>query len=310
MENPSPTRDEVVAFLRERRNWGRWGDEDQLGALNLITPEKKQSAAKLVTSGESVSLSRPVPLVPALDNPKPAQKYSYWIDIPFGEDVLEPGGAALDYLGVDYHGYSTTHLDALGHNWDAAGMWNGRDPKAEVTPLGLTWGDVDQMRDGIVTRGVLLDVPRARGTDYVTPQEPVHGSELARIAAEQGAELTPGDALVVYMGHERWVADHPEWSVFRDGSPGLHASCLPFLRDNDVAVLAWDFADATPTGYDVPWTVHGALFAYGVVLVDNCDLSRLAAACARLRRVDFLFTVAPLRVPGASGSPVNPIAVL
>ncbi len=293
-----PTRDDVLSYLRERNNWGRWGADDQRGAINLITPEKRVQAASLVKSGRSVSLSRDIPTTPGRNNPAPA---THWLRV---GDV-----GVVDHIGIAYHGYVTTHIDALCHVWDEAGMWNGRDPKVEVTSQGAAFGGIEHWRDGITTRGVLLDVPRFRGTPHVTIETPVHGWELEAIAKSQGVTVGAGDALVVYSGRESWQAANPNWSSYRPPSPGLHASCLPFIRDHDVAALAWDLMDAAPHDYGVSWTMHAAIFAYGVALVDNALLQPLAEACAEEARYEFMLTLAPLPVVRGTGSPVNPLAI-
>lgn len=300
-ERVVPTREQVLGYLRDRRNWGRWGDREELGTINLITPEKRAAAARLVQKGRSVSLSRLYPKQPGSDNPEPAQHFMRWF--PRGS-----GGAATDYYGISYHGVTTTHIDALCHVWDDEGMWGGRKPDEELTTQGTRWGDVDNWRDGIVTRGVLLDVPRFRGEPYVAFEKPVHGWELEDICAAQGVTLEPGDAVLVYSGREAWQAEQPERGYVAP-RPGLHASCLPFLRDHDVAVLGWDMMDLTPNEYDVPWTVHGAVFAYGIALLDNALLEPVADVCAEEGRHQFMLTIAPLRVRGGTGSPVNPIAL-
>lgn len=302
-ERPTPSRDEVLGYLKDRRNWGRWGESDQKGAINLITPEKRREAAGLVRSGRSVSLSRDFPKTPGLGNPQPAQHFVQT----FGHTGTS--GAAVDYYGIMYHGYQTTHVDALCHVWDEHGMWGGRDPYQEVRSQGTRWGGIEQWRDGIVTRGVLLDVAGFRGEPHVTIERPVHGWELEDVAAAQGVTLTPGDALLVHSGREGWQAAHPEWNPYAGDRPGLHSSCLPFFRDNDIALLGWDLMDASPNEYGVPWTTHGALFAYGVALLDNCLLEPLARACAEEGRYDFMLTVAPLPVVGGTGSPANPLAL-
>ncbi len=299
----SPSRDEVRSYLKERRNWGRWGEADERGAINLITPQKRAAAAALVRSGRSVSLSRDVPTTPGRGNPNPAQHWMRKIEREGG------GGAALDYYGLVYHGHVTTHVDALCHVWDEHGMWNGRDPQLEITMDGARFAGIQHWRDGITTRGVLLDVPKHRGEPSVTLERPVHGRELEEIAKAEGLTLAPGDAVCVYSGREAWQAANPRWSGYQPPSPGLHASCLPFLRDNDVAVLAWDLMDARPDEYGVPWTVHGAIFAYGIALVDNALLQPLAEACAEEGRYEFMLTFAPLPFVGGTGSPVNPIAL-
>ncbi len=297
-EHPLPTKEEALSYFRERNNWGRWGPDDQRGAINLITPEKRVRAAGLVRSGRSVSLSRDYPKTPGRGNPQPAQHFVRMFD----EGVV-------DYYGIMYHGYVTTHIDALCHVWDGNGMWNGRDPKAEITTEGARFGGIEHWRDGITTRGILLDVPRFRGQPHVTLETPVQGWELEAICERQGVAPEPGDALVVYSGRESWQAANPAWSGYSPPSPGLHTSCMLFVRDHDVAVLCWDLMDAVPNEYGLRWSMHGALYTYGVALVDNALLQPLAEACAEENRWEFMFTLAPLPVVGGTGSPVNPLAL-
>lgn len=301
-------RADVLELLRERNNWGRWGERDEVGAVNLITDQKRLTAASSVRAGVAVSLSRPFPTRPHADNPQPASHYTT-------RTTKGVGGAAGDYYGIEYHGITSTHVDALCHVWDEAGMWQGRDPDVELTSRGSRWGSVDKWHRGIVTRGVLLDVPAFRREPYVTHERPVHGEELEAVATAQGVVIEPGDALVVYSGRDRWDDEHPAWGTELTESgeqwrPGLHASCLAFLRDTDCAALAWDMLDHAPNDWGIPWTVHGAIFAYGIAMVDNCDLAPLARACAQLGRYEFMFVVSPLVVHGGTGSPVNPLAIL
>jgi len=300
-DHPLPSKAEVESYLRDRRNWGRWGADDQVGAVNLITPEKRASAAGLVRSGRAVSLSRPFPKEPAVNNPTPAQHFMKLLD-------RGQGGAAIDYYGISYHGQATTHLDSLCHVWNQDGMWNGRDPAKEIGFDGAKFGAITNWPTGIITRGVLLDVPRFRGEPFVTHEQPIHGWELAEVARAEGVQLEPGDALVVYGGREAWDRVNPTWGSGA-ARPGLHASCLPFIRDSDAALLVWDMMDFMPNGYDIPWSVHAVIFAYGVGLVDNALLEPLAQACAEENRYEFMLMVLPLVVPGGTGSPLNPVAL-
>lgn len=302
-ERDIPSKKEVDSYLRDRRNWGRWGDKGSLGAMNLITDEKRLSAVSLVTRGRTVSLGRPLDVTPSQENPRPAQHYTMRIDRPPG------GGGAVDYYGVFYHGTAVTHIDALCHVWNEDGMWEGRDPSEVIGPHGASYATIDEWSDGIVTRGVLLDVPRYRGAPYVTLDRPVHGWELEDVVKAQGVTLEPGDAVLVYSGREAYARQHG--GVWGGGAtrPGLHASCLPFIRDNDVSILCWDMMDAAPNEYNLPWSVHGVIFAYGVALLDNSLLEPLAEVCADEGRYEFLLTINPLNVVGGTGSPVNPIAV-
>lgn len=300
---------DVWRFFRGARNWGRWGPDDELGTLNLVTPEKRRQAASLVRTGEVVSLSRPFPLEPAPNNPSPAQRYTTRVE-------RGPGAAsAVDYLGINTHGTASTHIDALCHMWDRDGMWNGCNPDEEIRFDGARFGDVGAFRDGILTRGVLLDVPRHRGAPYVTQDEPVTGRELAAIAEEEGLEVEPGDAIVVHAGRERWDAENDPWGagsldVASSRRPGLHVSCLPFLREVDASLLVWDMMDVRPNGFELAFAVHAAIWVLGLPMVDNALVEPLAEACARLKRWEFMLLVAPLPIDGGTGSPVNPIALL
>ncbi len=304
MERRVPTKDEVLAYLKEDRNWGRWGPDDQVGAVNMVTNEKRLAAAQLVKIGLAVSLSREFPKAPAPNNPTPAQHF-------MNRGVREPGGGlATDFYGVAYHGQASTHLDALCHVWNEDGMWNGRNPDDAITFQGATWGSVEHWKEGIITRGVLLDVPKFRGQPFVTQEEPIHGWELEDVAKAQGVALEPGDAICVYGGRDKWNEVNPIWGSDPAQRPGLHASCLKFLRESDCCLLVWDMMDFTPNGYNVPWSVHGSIFAYGIGLLDNALLEPLAEACAEEGRYEFMLTVNPLRVVGGTGSPVNPVALL
>jgi hypothetical protein len=300
-DHPVPSKAEVESYLRDRRNWGRWGADDQIGAVNLITPAKRVQAASLVRNGRAVSLSRDFPKNPAPNDPTPAQHFMRLID-------RGAGGGAIDYYGISYHGQASTHLDSLCHVWDENGMWNGRSSSQEIGFDGARWGAITNWSTGIVTRGVLLDVPRYRGEPFVTQERPIHGWELEEVAQSQGVRLEPGDALIVYGGREAWDRVNPTWGSGTSRS-GLHASCLPFIRDNDASLLVWDMMDLMPNGYDIPWSVHAVIFAYGVGLVDNALLEPLANACAEESRYEFMLMVLPLVVPGGTGSPANPVAL-
>jgi kynurenine formamidase len=298
-----PTQDEVNEQLWGRSNWGRWGDDDEAGAINLITAEKRLSSAALVRTGETLSLSRPLPTKLTPTNPKPAQHFMRWGSRDAG------WGGAFDYYGIEYHGHTTTHIDALCHIWGPNGLYNGRAPEETLTTDGARYNDITNWRGGIVTRGVLLDVTRHRGVPFVEIDEPVHGWELEAIADEQGVALSPGDALLVCSGRESFYASQPDKIPGTPPLPGLHASCLPFIRDNDVALLGWDLMDLKPTGYELDWGVHGVIPAYGVALLDNALLEPLAEFCAATGRYEFLLMVLPLVVEGGTGSPVNPVAM-
>ena len=226
------------------------------------------------------------------------------------------GGFAADYYGIFYHGVASTHIDALCHTWDEDAMWNGRDPKKEITFDGATFGSVEHWAEGIITRGVFLDVPRHRGVAVGDlGRGPCTAGSSRTSRGRAGSRSSPATRSASTRGGRpgrRRIGEKPYGRPFGPGPmarPGLHVSCLPFLRDHDVSVLVWDMLDHLPIGYDIPWAVHAALFAYGVALVDNALLEPLSRACVEERRDEFMLIVAPLVVVGGTGSPANPLAV-
>jgi kynurenine formamidase len=287
-----PTAAEVESWYTDRRNWGRWGDDDQKGAINLITPAKSAAAAALVRKGRKVSMARVF---------EPEQHFMRKNPRPGG------GGSVVDYYGFIYHGQTITHIDALCHMWDTDGMWQGRDPDIEITTRGAAFGTIGAWSEGIVTRGVLIDVPRHRNVPFVTPESPVHGWEIDEIARAQGVEVEPGDALLIYSGKDAFVRDGGSYGG--GDRPGLSVTCAKFIRDHDVSLLGWDMMDARPDPYGLAFPVHGVLFNYGVALLDNALLEPLADACAEEGRHDFMFMGLPLNVARGTGSPANPIAM-
>jgi kynurenine formamidase len=311
-------------WLVKRRNWQRWGPDDQLGATNLIDDAKRLAATRLVRTGQTISLSGLLPTEQPHDDIQSTrhfiERYEY---------------AAVDYVDMPIHGNTSTHLDAFNHIWDKDGMWNGKQPEEVLKGNKPLWGDVDVWRDGIVTRGVLIDIPGYRNQPYVTFAEPVTAGELDRILKAQRVAMEPGDAVVFYSGREALVEERGSWGVwdadsdYRDyvlpqlteaGIPprgpgrhhhaGLDISCLKFIRENDCAVVVWDMHDASEHDYPIPWTVHSTIWAYGTAVVDAARLDRLAQACREQQRWEFMLVVAPLRIRGGTGSPINPIAIL
>lgn len=298
-----PTPDEYAAYKERFNNWGRWGDDDQLGTLNHITPAVRAGAAGLVRDGRAVSCARPIAtaaVLPPNRNGTPAE-----------HRVNVGDGGCGDYIGVSYHGFANTHVDALCHIFTSDGKIYGGRPTSEVGPSGAASNSIDAWRDGIVTRGVLYDVPRFRGAPHVPFDAPVHGWELEDVAAAQGIEARAGDAALVRMGATAFWSAHPDF-VPVHAAPGLHASALEFLYEREAALLGWDLMEAPgQEAYGAAsLPIHSMLPYVGLALLDNADFDALAAACAGVSRWEFLLVIAPLVVLGGTGSPVNPIAVL
>jgi kynurenine formamidase len=304
-----PTAQEYRDYPKRFNNWGRWGANDELGTLNFITPEKRLAAAALVREGRSVSLSRPIDTHANGANPYPAHHMVA---------VGQSGGMA-DYIGMFIHGFALTHLDALCHlaAADGSGYYNGGKLDKSRMPVTKT-GTIEHWRDGIVTRGVLYDIPRLRGTASIEPGKPVHGWELIDAARAQGVSPEPGDAVCIRSGFAPYFASRGENPGFGSVA-GVHASCIEFLYETQAALLLWDFQDApiadqgipNPLDIPVPLHVHQVLIPHmAMPILDNADFEALAPVCAQLRRYAFQLVIAPLVVEGGTGSPVNPIAIL
>jgi kynurenine formamidase len=293
---PQPTSSRLAPMARAVSNWGRWGDDDELGTLNHITPERRRAAAALVRSGEVVSLSRPLTL--GSDPDLMQTVHLVW-------RVFEPVEGASEYLGLAFHGAAVTHVDALNHIHAQARMFNGY-PASELAPkAGSEHLTVEVMAQRMSGRGLLLDVARSRGVERLEVGTTVGPDDLDAAEELAGARAGPGDLVFVRTGSE--VPTH------HAGSPGLDAACVPWLHERDVAVLGSDVStDAIPAP-PAPWElpVHQLAILYmGMPLIDNCALHALAARCAELGRYEFFAVVAPLRLQGGTGSPVNPLAFL
>ena len=279
-------------------NWGRWGKDDQIGALNLITPAKRKQAASLVKEGVSVSMAADVDTVKAVDNPNP-----------FELKMLSIG---MDQIAVNYHGIAHTHLDSLAHINDNGVFYNGYQPDAaKVMQQGHEKNSIHNVKNGIFTRGILIDIPRLKGVAYLEPGTPIYVEDLEAWEKKAGVKVSAGDAVFVRTGvWARRKALGPWLRGRAEGgrSAGLDPSVIPWLRQRDIAILGSDHPQ-----YVAPSPLRGAVHDFallylGVHLFDNCDLEALAEAAASRRRWEFLLTAAPLAIAGGTGSPINPIA--
>jgi kynurenine formamidase len=293
-----PTQDRAEGYFKELNNWGRWGDADQRGTVNLITPAKRQAAQALVKTGRTVSLARDV-------TPQPVFMYSATFP-----SKRERADVVLDRFDMVYHGFWITHIDALCHvAWDGE-LYNGRPFADSLSVAGATWCPIDPLFDGITSRGVLLDVAAGRKEGYVTVGQPVTPRELDETARRQGVRIEPGDVVVVRSGDEVFRREHPDWVPRVSPHPGLHLSCLEWFREKDIAAISWDMMDERPIGYaGFGMGVHLAIPFLGLALVDNTNPERLAAACQEMGRYEFLFTASPLRLVGSTGAPAHPLAI-
>jgi len=299
---------EFERLFERVKNWGRWGTEDELGTLNFVGEHEVVQASRLVRSGRQISLGRPFDTVSGPDNGRPALHYMAHM----GERGAEEPSYYTDFIAVDFHGKSASHLDALPHIAYKGLLYNGKPAAQVISSGGSSFAPVSRLAQGIVARGVLLDAARARGLDWLEPPLALGAGDLEEVAATLGAEVRRGDAVLLrsgQMGRRRALGPwDPDLA-----SAGLATSAIEWLAQREIALLGGDGdSDARPSplpGINGP--VHLlAINAMGMPLLDNLDLEALSEACAEAGTYEFLLVVAPLIVPGGTGSPVNPIAVL
>jgi kynurenine formamidase len=301
-----------AATFEQVKNWGRWGPDDERGALNLITDDVRLAALGHVRSGVAVSCAFDVEKHPSPDNPFPAQHHMLSAGDEGRHSALPGLDQSTDYLGLACHGMNVTHLDALCHVFVDGLMYNGH-PASDVLSTGATRNSVNGAASGITGRGVLLDMPRLGGVDWLEPKSAILPDDLEAAEKRQGITVGAGDLLVIDTGRAR--RRHVEGGGFlAEGLAGLDATCIPWLRERDVALLGSDgISDRLGVAFVEGWPVpihQCVIAAMGVHLVDNMDTAELADRCEAARQWTFLLTIATLRIPGGTGSAVNPIAIL
>src|SRR5213596_441330 len=288
------------AWQTELSNWGRWGRDDQLGTLNLITPAKRRAALTLVKEGVPVSLSTNAFFEKMQDVPCPAE---------WAMTTATDTGATDRVAYPCIHGAAATHIDSLAHTFFRGRMWNGYDATKLVTKeKGAERNSVLPMKNGIVTRAVLYDIARLKGVPYLAAGDRIFPDDLEAWERRAGVKVGPGDALVLRWGrYGRRAKLGPD-----DGAAGFDNSILPWLKKRDVALIVWETAGYSPQpqGDLFRNAVHNFVQAIlGIHILDRADLEALSEAAALRNRWEFMLTVTPLALPNATGSPVNPIAM-
>jgi kynurenine formamidase len=305
---------EFAELFESVKNWGRWGPDDQLGTLNFITAELVRHAAGLVRTGRRVSMAIPICTIAGPDNAEPALHY-----VTQGHDIdLGPHGVrfGLDFIGMAYHGDCHTHVDALCHVSYAGRTYNGRLASEVLTSRGAVAQDVTAYAAGLVGRGVLLDIPRLRGVPWLEPGDAVSAAELEAAEAAQGVRLGERDILVFRTGHHRRRLELGPWDngapPAGQGKAGLHVDSVRWMHERRIAAFLPDGDGETIPGSvaDCASPVHALqIAAMGMLTADSLQLEELAAACEEERRWEFMVVGLPLRLPGGTGSPWNPIAI-
>ena len=289
--------DEFDRLFQQVKNWGRWGADDQLGSVNLITAAKRKQALSLARTGQTVSLVHNPITDKAEDNNNPF------------EHTMLPG-FNMDRYGVAYHGYAHSHLDALCHILYKDQTYNGYARAVVNTDKGCTRLGIDNLKQGLITRAVLLDIPRLKGAPYLEPGTAVYQEDVEAWEKMSGTKIQSGDVILLRTG--RWARRDQvgPWNVGRSAA-GFHASIIPFIKERGVAVVGSDAAsEVTPSMVEgIALPVHTLLIpALGVNILDNQDLEALAELCAKLKRWEFMITLNPLPVTGGTGSPMNTLA--
>ena len=310
-----PTEEEVLAYFEKLSNWGRWGEDDQLGTLNFLSDENTRKAVSLVREGRTISCARTISWEPAPDVSSTPIHYMVesgegWAS---GDKIsARPNQAATDFFGLVFHGYTITHIDSLAHFFWKGKMYNGRPAHLISTSRGATVESVELVKDGIMARGVLVDVPLIRGIDWVERGEGVMPEDILAAEERCGFRIQEGDVLLIRTGnlHRRNVegAVNPREA----GSPACQAACLPLFHERSVAVMGSDTGnDVMPSQYvSMSHPVHQVgITAMGLWILDNPNLEELAEACKQRDRWEFLISINPLRLYNTTGSPVNPVAI-
>jgi kynurenine formamidase len=299
-QRESLTTSQFDRLFKQLSNWGRWGKDDQLGTLNLITPQRRREAAALVQSGISVSLARDLNSEKAIDNQDPFRD-----TMTLGVD----GKFNMDAYTVNFHGFAFSHFDALSHTYYEGHLYNGI-PDTAITSTGASVLDSTQYQNGIFTRGVIVDIPWLRGLPYLDKNAYIAAHDLDEWETKTGVHIQSGDAVVIRTG--RWALRDAKgpWDI-SSASAGLDPSAIKWLHKRDAAFLVSDAAhDAIPSAVEgVDFPIHVlAIVAMGMPLADQCNLEDIARESQRLHRYTFLLTLAPVRIKGGTGALVNPIA--
>ena len=283
---------------REPRNWNRWGPDDQRGTLNYITAEKRVQAGRLIRAGRAYSLAIPL----RAEAPIWPTRHKNW-HIATHRNTLGPGpGGAEDVLMMHTHG--TTHIDALCHVFRDGRMYNGYPTAETITSKGAERNSIFNV-DAIVTRGVLLDLPRHHGVAHLAADHEITPGEIEAAAAAQGIAIGSGDAILIRTGFmQQWAHDPEEYDR---AQPGVNHAVAQWAGERELVLLGADNSavEIFPTTAHLP--VHQEFIRdQGGYLLELLYLDELA----RDRVYEFMLVVAPLRIERGLGSPINPIALV
>lgn len=292
VNHPAVTKQQVDRWMKESSNWGRWGKDDQLGAMNLVTDAKRKQAIALARTGTVVSLARRPVLVPK------AKSESAGAHLEIELNHLDVGYTVENQM-LAFHGSTFTHIDALCHGDENGVLYNGYQLKDVVKDGGCAKLGITGLAGGVVTRGILIDIPRLKGVPSLEPGSHVYVEDIEAWEKQAGVRISAGDAIFLHTG--RWATGK---------TSGYDISVAPWLKARDVVLVGSDGTQdiSLVDGYTLP--LHKfILIALGANIIDNADLTNLSETAARLRRWEFLFVAGPIATPGGTGSPLNPLAI-
>lgn len=302
-ELPTVSRAEYDGWRDDVSNWGRWGKEDELGTLNFITAAKRVAAADLVTEGVSVSMALPLNKVAGGMNANP---FEHQLE----RSTFTGHQVAGDRYAVQYHGFAHSHMDGLPHFIHEGQMYNGFSADG-LKPDGAERLGIENAHEGVFTRGVLVDMAWLKGVRWLEPGTAITAEDLEAWERKTGVTIGSGDVLLVRTGRWAQVHEKGEWN-FLEAAAGMHASVAKWLHDREVAAIGCDgVSDVMPSGIEgLANPLHELVLVHmGLPIFDNLNLEDVATAAAARNRWTFLFVGAPLRIPGGTGSPLNPLAV-
>lgn len=300
---------------KQLSNWGRWGEDDRIGTLNHITPERTAAAAHAVRSGRIVSLGLPLSnqgiQVGLGGRVNPIHMMS--LTPPDFADRPDRMIVADDAVFLPLQ--SVTQWDGLGHVGYDDLLYNGVPAHSITTGAGSATLSIDQIATaGVAGRGLLLDIARLRGKDRLDAGETITAADLDAALAAQACDTMPGDILIVRTGWIRCFTHEGDAAAYWNGEPGLTLDCARWLHEREIAALASDnwgieAMPANDSAFEMP--VHCVLIRdMGMTLGEVFVLDELAEACAAQGCWSFFFTAPPLLVKGGVGSPLTPLAIL
>jgi kynurenine formamidase len=323
MDRPRVTPELLDEYCERFRNWGKWGPDDEIGTLHYITPAKMIEAAALVRQGKALSLALPFdlngPQTGRFGRVNPIHQM-----VATGTDHVAGNQRVLDFESGPYgFGYADdmismylqtgTQWDGLSHIFRNGQMWNGYDARL-VNSSGAARNGIEKMKDKVVTRGVLLDVARTKGVEYLEVGQAIYAEDLEAAADQAGVDVGEGDIVLVRTGEMGRRLREQDWGPYPAGdAPGLSFTTAPWIADKRIAGVATD-----TWGVEVrPNELENAFQPLHLVIVVNMGLlvgeifylDELARDCADDGVYEFLFVAPPLPITGAVGSPINPLAI-